>query len=160
MLGGPPFAESLQPVATKVARLEDTFQGIDFLVGGVWVSDSDESTAAEEVTVGLDGKFLIATKSIVLGGGAAATFLRAFLSVHPQTGRLLLWNFTSSGAYAEAEQIRRSSGRVWRFKGRTVASKTVTWHLKLTQTGEDSLAVKTRLLEGPGKPFEATYVRR
>ena len=124
------------------------FQGIDFLVGGIWVSDS-VGTASEEVSFSLDSSFLYATKSTLSDDNKSAVNLQGFLGVHPGTGILRLWNFTTIGVFAEATQLLPHGETVdqprkkWHFRGMTASTTNLTWDLTLTQINQNHLSTQT-----------------
>jgi hypothetical protein len=79
------------------------FQGIDFLVGGIWTtSPMPGSISAEAVGYALNGFFLASTVMSV--GNGQATLGNGFMGVDPATQLLKMWAFCSNGNVIQLTQ--------------------------------------------------------
>ncbi|MEM8960613.1 MAG: hypothetical protein AAGD38_03970 [Acidobacteriota bacterium] len=128
---------------------DEGFQGIDFLVGGVWVArfyanDRLAAVLTESFERRLNGHYLVSNQvqSSMTQPVAVATI--GHIGVDPLTNKLSMNNFTSAGGYSTATQTGGTPNESWEFTGESVSSEgTVKWVNTITKLSQDSLRIES-----------------
>jgi len=149
------------PPPALVAPAPD-FQGIDFLVGGMWVAVGAPVPVCETIERTLDGHFLTSTQVSI--SASSAVIARGFLGVDASVegGRLLSVVFTTGGAFFHLRQVPPRQPDAWTFEGERLAGGRVDLlRQTLIRDGPDQLRTRSEVLvDGKWVPSgEITYRR-
>ena len=109
-------ADKAVPAAPAVRSTPD-FQGLEFLVGGVWIATPMPGTTYNEsIQWTLDGQFMTSTQ-IVCTPPTEATFTIGFLGVDSTRQLILMWGFANTGTYVALTQVKPSPPNTWILEG-------------------------------------------
>lgn len=145
----------------QIAFPEDAFQGIDFLVGGTWISERKNAPAyvlhSETLDLQFNHRFLVAIASVVETSSPTTThFIRGYIGVDLCDNRLVMRNFTTNGSYAQGTQTGGIPGSEWSFAGTIGGPQTVEWRNTITKVEEDTIVIASVV---NGKPETSEFRR-
>ncbi|HZF08325.1 MAG TPA: hypothetical protein VFE33_06000 [Thermoanaerobaculia bacterium] len=126
MLGG--IVESLEEIARTAVTPPPpaaNFQGLEFLVGGVWVNTASGSTTCEALQFTLSAQFISSVQTSCRNNKAVLT--TGLLGLDPSGKHLVMWAFTSSGSYVSLTQVPPTPGpgpaATWTLEGMVQQTK-------------------------------------
>jgi len=151
MLGG--IVESLEEIARTAVTAPPAanFQGLEFLVGGVWVNTASGSTTCEALQFTLSARFISSIQTSYSNNKAVLT--TGLLGLDP-SGKLIMWAFTSSGSYISMTQVPPTPGprpgpaATWTLEGMVQQTKI---RQSLHKVGADAMqTVTSKFVQGGG----------
>ena len=93
------------------------FQGLEFLVGGVWLATPMPGTTySEAIQWTLDGQYMTSTQ-ITSTPPSAASLTNGFLGLDAAKQLIVMWGFSTTGASVNLVQVKPSDPNTWVFQG-------------------------------------------
>ena len=93
------------------------FQGLEFLVGGVWLATPMPGTTySEAIQWTLDGQYMTSTQ-ITSTAPAAASLSNGFLGVDAAKQLIVMWGFSNTGTSINLVQVKPSDPNIWALEG-------------------------------------------
>jgi len=124
------------------------FQGLEFLVGGVWLATPTPGTTySEAIQWTLDGQYMTSTQ-ITTTLPAAASLGNGFLGVDAEKQLIVMWGFSNTGASVNLVQVKPSDPNTWILQGLVRGLLT---RQTMIKQGPQAMQTITEQLAGQGK---------
>ena len=106
-----------RPAAPEALPSHPDFQGLEFLVGGIWVATPFPGTMYNEsIQWTLDGQFMTSTQ-ITCKPPSVASLTNGFLGVDSAQQLIVMWGFSNTGSFVNLKQVKPSDPNTWKFQG-------------------------------------------
>jgi hypothetical protein len=121
------------------------FQGLEFLVGGVWLATPMPGTTySEAIQWTLDGQYMTSTQ-ISSTPPAAASLSNGFLGVDAAKQLIVMWGFSNNGTAVNLVQVKPSNPNTWVLQGLVRGLLT---RQTMIKQGPDAMQTITETLAG------------